>query len=249
MIPKRIYQTWTTKEVPYGIKQVIKRMMDMNPSYNHYLYDDKDMDTFIKDNYPKNVYKAYSMLGIGAAKADLWRYCILYKYGGVYLDIDAALIKPLDELIRDEDSAIITREHIEGLFCQWFMIFKKAHPLLKSVINECVDNILEKSSNNIMELTGTVVFTKIINDRIHSNQIKYINEEGYGGDLWHSYDKNLVIFNEPDRKYRCRFFGINMNEYANQHNEFYEQLYTDIPHWEIEQKTRSIYIYNDIYIK
>ncbi len=242
MISKRIYQTWITKELPFGIKKVVKRMMEMNPSYNHYLYDDKDMDTFIKDNYSENVYKAYSMLAIGAAKADLWRYCILYKYGGVYLDIDAALIKPLDELILPDDEAIISRENIEGLFCQWFMIFKKGHPLLKGVIDTCVDNILGKSSNNIMELTGAAAFTKIINGRVHSNQIKYVDEKGYGGDLWHSYDANLEIFNEPGRKYRCRFYGIHMNEYANHHNEFYEQLYTDVPHWGTQQKNTSIFV-------
>ena len=42
MIPKRIYQTWKTKDLPWGIKKVIKNMMDLNPSYSHYLYDDND---------------------------------------------------------------------------------------------------------------------------------------------------------------------------------------------------------------
>ena len=29
-IPKRIYQTWKTKNLPWGIKDVIKNMMELN---------------------------------------------------------------------------------------------------------------------------------------------------------------------------------------------------------------------------
>jgi mannosyltransferase OCH1-like enzyme len=243
MIPKRIYQTWKTKDLPYGIKQVIKRMMEFNPGYSHYLYDDREIDEFMRDYYNGRIYNAFCKLAIGAARADLWRYCVLYKYGGVYLDIDAAIIKSLDEgLIRVDDDAVITREQVAGLFNQWILIFSKAHPLLKAVIDECVENIESRSSNNILHLTGSTVFTRIINDRVKSNQIRHKDSNGYGGDIWHSLDCKLEsIFNQPGRKYRCRFYGIDMNEYAMYHNEYYEQLYTDTPQWETEQKTKSIF--------
>jgi mannosyltransferase OCH1-like enzyme len=143
-IPKRIYQTWKTKNLPWGIKNVIKNMMDLNPGYSHYLYDDAEMDEFVLTNYPGEIFNAYNMLNIGAAKADLWRYLILYKFGGIYLDIDAAILKSLDTLIKRDDSAIITREMYEGLFNQWILIFKKGHPLLKEIINQCVLNIKNK---------------------------------------------------------------------------------------------------------
>ena len=37
----------------------------------------------------------------GAHKADLWRLCVLYIYGGCYLDADLALMKPIDDIIKD----------------------------------------------------------------------------------------------------------------------------------------------------
>ena len=33
-----------------------------------------------------------------ASKADIWRYCVLYTYGGLYLDDDATLGNYLDDV-------------------------------------------------------------------------------------------------------------------------------------------------------
>lgn len=38
---------------------------------------------------------------VGAARADIWRYCILYDRGGIYLDIDASLALRLGDLPKD----------------------------------------------------------------------------------------------------------------------------------------------------
>lgn len=53
----------------------------------HYLFNDADCLEFIAREYPPDVLMAYQSLIPTAFKADLWRYCVLYKYGGVYLDV------------------------------------------------------------------------------------------------------------------------------------------------------------------
>ena len=53
----------------------------------HYLFNDADCRAFIAREFPDDVLYAYDRLIPTAFKADLWRYCVLYKYGGVYLDI------------------------------------------------------------------------------------------------------------------------------------------------------------------
>jgi hypothetical protein len=52
----------------------------------HYLFNDAACREFIAREYPPDVLFAYDRLIPTAFKADLWRYCVLYKYGGVYLD-------------------------------------------------------------------------------------------------------------------------------------------------------------------
>jgi hypothetical protein len=53
----------------------------------HYLFCDADCREFIRNEYPPDVLMAYDRLIPTAFKADLWRYCVLYIYGGVYLDV------------------------------------------------------------------------------------------------------------------------------------------------------------------
>ena len=86
-IPLDIYQTWYTKDLPPKMAQCVEKLKRDNPEFTHHLYDDEDCRSFIKDNFDRKVLSAFDSLVPGAYKADLWRYCILYKKGGIYLDI------------------------------------------------------------------------------------------------------------------------------------------------------------------
>jgi len=55
----------------------------------------------------------------------------------------------LDELIDENDQAIVTREHNKGCFNNWIMIFQKDHPILLETINNCCYNIINKTTDNI----------------------------------------------------------------------------------------------------
>ena len=87
IIPKNIFQTWKTLDVPSKMNQTIQKLQTDNPEFAYYLYDDAMCSEFIKDNFDDSVMCAYNKLIPTAYKADLWRYCILYKMGGIYLDI------------------------------------------------------------------------------------------------------------------------------------------------------------------
>ena len=87
IIPKNIFQTWKTLNVPPKMNQCIKKLQTDNPEFAYYLYDDSMCADFIKDNFDDSVICAYNKLIPTAYKADLFRYCILYKMGGIYLDI------------------------------------------------------------------------------------------------------------------------------------------------------------------
>jgi mannosyltransferase OCH1-like enzyme len=160
MIPKNIYQTWKTKELPSNIQNQIDIMMKLNKDYKRFLYDDNDIDKYIKENYSERIYNAYCKLNIGAAKADLWRYLILYQFGGIYLDIDSIIKTDLNKIIKDNDEFIISREKNKGILLQWFFIVKPQHPVLLKIINKVIDNIEKKVSNDLMYVTGPRVFTE-----------------------------------------------------------------------------------------
>ena len=87
IIPLNLFQTWHTLDLPPKMKNSVELLKRQNPEFTYYLYDDKMCRDFIEQNYDKDVLYSFDKLKPGAYKSDLWRYCVLYKYGGIYLDI------------------------------------------------------------------------------------------------------------------------------------------------------------------
>ena len=87
VIPLNLFTTWHTKDLPTKMKASVRRLKLNNPEFNFQLYDEHDCIDFIKNNFKEDVVNAYKKLIPASYKSDLWRYCILYIYGGIYVDI------------------------------------------------------------------------------------------------------------------------------------------------------------------
>ena len=87
IIPLNLFQTWHTLDLPPKMKENVELLKRQNPEFTHYLYDDKMCRDFIREHFHEDILWAFDKLKPGAYKADLWRYCVLYIHGGIYLDI------------------------------------------------------------------------------------------------------------------------------------------------------------------
>lgn len=175
-IPKVIYQTFKTKQIPLLTKFYIWRFMRKNKDFHYEFYDDERIHQFMKESFEPRVYNAYSRLQIGAAKADFFRYAILYKKGGVYLDLDSDVRVKIDKYLKDSDEGIISHEGFHREFyVQWVLIFNKNHPFLKRTIDYMVENIEQnKYPHDVHAMTGPIVYSNAINDEIKENpNVKY----------------------------------------------------------------------------
>lgn len=98
-IPRTIIQSWKTKEsVPARIFQQFDQYA---PEYQYKFFNDSESIHFMQTNF-LHLLPIYSSLKSGAHKADLFRYCYLYLYGGIWIDIKTILIKPLKHILTDE---------------------------------------------------------------------------------------------------------------------------------------------------
>lgn len=225
-IPKIIYQTWKTKHLHPQIEKIKQDIQNLNPTYKMELFDDDDMDRWIKTNCDKQTRQAYDKLYVGAAKADLWRYLILYQNGGIYLDMDSIIHKSLDELIQIDDSAIISREGNKGYFMQWMLIFEKRHPILKSTIDKCIYNINNPNTTDVVFLTGPGVFTEAINETYSKHTEK---------NLWDTNDDELnIITNDKNIDIHSRFFSTSYEPFAQWKHEHVHYLYNGYKYWRNE---------------
>lgn len=161
-IPLHIYQTWHTKDLDPKMKECVDKLKSLNPEFVHHLYDDNDCAEFIENNFQTDVLDAYNSLIPGAFKADLWRYCVLYINGGVYLDIkyfNAYDFKLID-LTQKEYFVKDIKENGGGVY-NAFMICKPGNKKLLNCINNIVKNVKNKFyGNSVFEPTGPLLLKR-----------------------------------------------------------------------------------------
>jgi len=95
-IPRVLHQTYTSLAlIPPKVSANVHRFA---PAFTRAFYDDTAIVLFLKEHFHPSVVAHFSSLKIGAHKADLFRYCVLYSVGGVYMDIKTELVRTLEGL-------------------------------------------------------------------------------------------------------------------------------------------------------
>ena len=169
-IPKIIHQTFKSSKLPWLTKWHISKFLRKNPDYKYEFYDDRKIEEFLSQQYDDETLKLYRRLNIGAAKADFFRYTVLYKKGGVYLDIDCHLTGKLDDFINPDDTAVLSPEKNPVFYVQWAMFYEAGHPFLKRTLELILDNIREnKYPNDVHRMTGPTVYSQAINECLKEN--------------------------------------------------------------------------------
>jgi len=185
-IPRNIFQTWETKDLSDGFKLLTQTWKDKNTNYSYFLFDNNDCIDFIKKHFDEKVYNAYSRIIPGAFKADLWRYCVLYIYGGIYVDIDTVCLGKVDSFL-NEDIEFMTPIDLNNcpnigthnLF-NCFIASIPNHPILLNCINRIVYNV----ENNIvpfsnLDFTGPGILGRSTNVYLNFDQeTSFIGREG-----------------------------------------------------------------------
>ena len=205
-IPLHIYQTWYTKSLPPKMKQCVDKLKVDNPEFTHHLYDDTLCKEFIENNFSNEVLNAYTRLKPGAFKADLWRYCILYKKGGVYLDIKYQC-EPgfkLIDLVKNN----------KNIFVGEFESDKEPNPMgMKPVI---IDDAVY--TGLIITKPNNPVFYKIIQKICHNVETKYYDEHLTG-------QTGPILFRKCFQK--STFKNIQYGYYEVNHRGFIKNIKTN----------------------
>jgi mannosyltransferase OCH1-like enzyme len=107
MIPKKIHHMHRTGDWSKDVKghvteRCLKSFEELNPDYEIVLWTNDMLFKFMKDEWPEyyDQWIKNNKGGIGHLKPwDTARLCVLYKYGGFYMDNDISCMKPLDDLL------------------------------------------------------------------------------------------------------------------------------------------------------
>uniref|UniRef100_UPI0035CB21C5 glycosyltransferase family 32 protein n=1 Tax=uncultured Sphingomonas sp. TaxID=158754 RepID=UPI0035CB21C5 len=206
-IPKVIHQTFPTRTLPEELAEHVLNLKKQNPEWQHILYDDADIERFITAEYGADMLAHYHRISplYGAARADFFRYLLLYKCGGLYLDIKSGLTRPLDVALQPEDRFILSQWDVEsvagrerfgnhpeirhpgGEFQQWQIISVAGHPFLREVIQNVVNNIATYNpwkqgtgGKGVYRVTGPIAYTTAIEPLTKHHPHRLVKDTDFG---------------------------------------------------------------------
>lgn len=209
-IPKNIYIC--DKELKY-IENYSKNWKRLNPDYNIVLYDDELIKEFFLKEYTQTHCDIFNFIEDGPIKADFWRICVLYKYGGVYVDADAEPLIPICFFLEDNVDLLTCSSYGPNFNPNFIMAYAGDETL-----KECIETYLIMYSdrvpysywgwsimtlfNNILKLDNYNKESGIYFSGNKKVQIlKEIQEKEFYDD--HNIYKGLRVFNNRYSNYDC----------------------------------------------
>ena len=101
-LPKIIHQTWKDQRVPASLAQYQESWKRLNPEWEYRLWTDADNDALVRDEFP-SLLDLYGSLPRAIHRADFARVLYLWRFGGLYVDLDIEALKPADEILDGRD--------------------------------------------------------------------------------------------------------------------------------------------------
>lgn len=154
-IPKIIHQIWLGSPLPDEFKEFMQSWIEYHLNGWHYkLWTDEDVKTFGLTN--QQYYDATDNYGV---KSDLLKWEIVYRYGGVYIDVDFECLRSLD-LFHHLYDFYTGIQPLDTQFVQLGAALFGAvpnHPILKHCIETIKDDWHKKGAPT---KSGPVHFTK-----------------------------------------------------------------------------------------
>lgn len=179
-IPKIIHQTYKNYDLPEIYKFCQEKIKNLHPDFKYCFYTDLDIDQFIKTNFSE-YYNKFNQLPRMIMKIDMFRYFLMYKFGGIYVDMDYLMVNNFD-LLDYKLILPINREDSSGNpICLGNCIFASEpnHPFWKLLIDSLfnidrtqIDFKNDKNIDNNKFGTGPLfVFDNWKNYSINNNDI------------------------------------------------------------------------------
>lgn len=220
-IPLNLYTCWHTKDLPPLMQQNYVELVINNPEFKHFLYDENDCREFIKDNFDEKVLNAYNSLIPCSYKSDLWRFCVLYINGGIYLDIKYKCVNGF-KLIALTEKEYFVRDRPENCVYTALIVTMPKNQIMLDCINKIVENVKNKYYGiSSLHPTGPGVLGLYFSKQEINKLELYFQEtivEGKINDCYIVYAGKIILNYYPNYRAEQKIF---------QKNKYYADLWTE----------------------
>jgi hypothetical protein len=167
-------------ELPEFHNICYEKIKKLYPNEEYHLYSGEELEEIIKNNFDNDVFTAYKKLKPYACRADLARYCLLYLYGGLYIDLNIKFINTILDL--DKLNFFAFRDIVKSSKRSWSVANSIIFTTKKSkIMKKCIDIIVENCKSeyygiSVLDVSACIVLGKAI---MTSNEdINFISTTG-----------------------------------------------------------------------
>jgi len=152
-IPKIIHQIWVgPKPIPESYKIFQQTWKKFHPTWKYKFWTDKEVKYLPLINQ-----ELYNKTTDYREKADILRYELLEKFGGLYVDMDFECLKPFDKLNYHYDFYTgISSNNVREVVNNALIACCPNHPLIKKIVR----NIENKDVKDWKSRSGVFYFSK-----------------------------------------------------------------------------------------
>jgi len=215
MIPHDVYTCWHTKVLPPFMQQNYDRIVQENPEMQVHLYDENECRQFIEQYFDKSIVQAYDALIPCSYKSDLWRFCVLYVHGGIYMDIK---YKPMNgfRLIGLTDKEYFVRDADPNNVYTALIVTMPKNQILLQCIHQIVKNVETKFyGSSPLEPTGPKLLATFFTSQEKKDMILYHEYKEKINKFYIVYRDTIILefyeqYREEQMKYQKnkRYFNL-----------------------------------------
>lgn len=183
---KAVHQIWVGSPVPEHLAKLRTSWYREMPNWEHWTWLEDDIAALELEN--QDLYDRAPELvpadAVGQYRADIARYEILYRYGGVYADMDTTCQRSIEPLTVPEKMTV--GWEVQNRFIGNTVIYApKGHPALREIINKLPEWAREAPARP-NKLSGPKAISTILRNR---TDVVYLDS-----DIWYP-----VPWDQPER--------------------------------------------------
>ena len=164
-VPRTVFQYWEQGALSPCLQRVVDANVADNPSWRFRLLNLSDAPDLLahaeRQGPVPGLTRAFECIspGFPQARSDVLRYSALLLHGGVYLDIKARALKPLDDVFvrtpavfgHEPPGSLVVWDHSIGprTLISWGLAAPAGHAKLVTILNALTGNLLGDSSRRV----------------------------------------------------------------------------------------------------
>jgi len=207
-VPRTIYTSWISRDMPPGMKSNLDKWRNMNEDDHSFVFfDDGEQRAWMERNCT-DYSPAWRDMELPVARADLFRYCLLFMNGGIWADVDLVPIRPLRDFVPPNADLVVVHDggmagEDDHFLYNAFLAAAPGHPVLKRAMDIVAEHHRIRLREGAVFVTGPRVLWRAANDALEggarpqsfvgSDEERGVEYLYFGGNEIMSAEKGMVL--------------------------------------------------------